>query len=397
MRRLPTLAVVAGLALGLAACSSTRSRKDNIEPPTPLAEFTPSMQIGLLWKQRPAAGAGESGAGLAPMVADGRLYAAGIDGKVAALDAATGRTLWSRHLGEREGGRLRRGGRSLRWTGGPAVAGDLLVVGGLDGTLHALSAEDGSERWQASLPSEVISRPAIADGIVVVRSNDGRLTAFDAHDGRRRWLAEQPVPPLSLRGNADPLVAHGVVFGGYDNGRVVATRLDDGNELWAQLLSAGEGRTEVERLADVDGTLALDGFVLVAAGYRGQLAALAADSGRPLWQRDLSSYAGVAIAGAIVVVVDAEGSVHAFDRETGASRWQQDGLRHRWPGAPAIQGQAIVVGDSEGWVHWLDLDEGGFVARQRLGKDPIETPPQVGEGVVYVQDITGRIGAWRQD
>ena len=202
-------------------------------------------------------------------------------------------------------------------------------------------------------------------------------------------------PPLSLRGNSAPLIANGVVYDGFDNGKVVAIRLADGNELWAQALSTGEGSTEVERLSDVDGNIVSDGTALFGAGYRGQVAALALDSGRPLWQRDLSSYVGAAVSGNAVVIVDAEGNVWAFDRETGVNLWKQDQLKYRWLSAPAIQGKYVVVGDSEGYVHWLNLDEGKFAARERLSKKAIEGTPLIVDGMVYVEDVKGHIGAYR--
>lgn len=387
--------VVLSLALGGCNWIKTLGRKDNVEPPTPLTEFVASAQVDKLWSEGIGDGAGRSGARIAPAASsDGRVYVAAINGEVEALDAATGRTLWRRKLGERKGWLWKRSD-TLRWAGGPSVDGDLLVVGGLDGQIAAMSAQDGSPRWTAQINSEVISAPAIGGGIVVVRGNDGRLHGFDAASGASKWVFDQSVPSLSLRGNSAPLILNGVVYDGTDSGRVTAVRLDDGNEQWTQMLGTGEGRTEVERLSDVDGTLVSDGATLYAVGYRGQIAALAPDSGRPQWQRDLSSYAGVAVAGDSVVAVDADGNVWAFDRSTGANLWKQDQLKYRWLSAPAIQGNLVVVGDSEGYVHWLTLGEGKFAARQRLSKKPIEATPVVAGDTVFVEDIRGNLAAYR--
>lgn len=396
MKRVTVFTLVA-LSLALGGCNwmKTLGRKDNVEPPTPLTEFVPSAQVDKLWSEGIGDGAGRSGARMAPAVgADGRLYVAAVDGVIEAIDAGTGRTVWSRKLGDRKGWLWNRAD-SLRWSGGPAVDGDLLVVGGLDGQIAALSTQDGSPRWTAQVNSEIISAPAIGGGVVVVRGNDGRLHGFDAATGTSKWLFDQSVPSLSLRGNSAPLILNGIVYDGTDSGRVTAVRLDDGNEQWTQLLATGEGRTEVERLSDVDGNLVSDGSTLYAAGYRGQIAALAFDSGRPQWQRDLSSYAGVAVGGDSVVAVDADGNVWAFDRSTGANLWKQDQLKYRWLSAPAIQGSLVVVGDSEGYVHWLTLAEGKFAARERLGKQPIEAPPVVSGDTVFVEDIRGHFAAYR--
>jgi outer membrane protein assembly factor BamB len=390
--------IIAVLATTLGGCNWLKSlgKKDNVQPPTPLVEFVPTTQVDRVWSEGVGGGAGASGARIAPGISDGRLYAASVNGSIAAIDAATGRTLWDKRLGGRHGMLFwKRSDNSLRWAGGPTAEGDLLVVGGLDGQVYGLSTQDGSERWHVQLSSEVVAAPAIANGVVVVRTNDGRLVGLDAADGTRKWIFDQSVPALSLRGNSSPLILNGIVYDGYDNGRVVAVRLDDGNEQWSQTLAGGEGRTEVERLSDVDGNIVSDGQSLYALGYRGQFAALAPDSGRPLWQRDLSSYAGAAVGGNTVVAIDADGNVWAFDRETGVNLWKQDQLKYRWLSAPAIQGKYVVVGDSEGYVHWLTLDEGKFAARERLSRKPIEAAPVVAGDLVYFEDVKGHIGAYR--
>jgi outer membrane protein assembly factor BamB len=96
----------------------------------------------------------------------------------------------------------------------------------------------------------------------------------------------------------------------------------------------------------------------------------------------------------VLVLADADGNVWAYDRDTGASLWKQDQLKYRWLGSPAVQGKYVVVGDSEGYVHWLSLDEGKFVARERLGKKAIESAPLVVGDTVYVEDVKGHIGAY---
>lgn len=386
MKRALVVPVIAAAIVALGGCKwlDKLGRKDNVEPPTPLSEsFTPTLAVQSLWTATPGNGAGNSGARLRPAVADGRLYVAGVDGSVQALDAATGRNLWSVR------------DKKERWSGGPAANGDLVVVGSLEGSLHAFSATDGSPRWQSRIDAEIITAPAMGNDLVAVRAQNGRLFGIDPADGSRKWVYEQAVPALSLRGNSSPVIAGDLVVGGYDSGRLVAVRSSDGALAWTQLLSNAEGRTEVERLADIDGQVVVDANEVFAVGYRGQIAVFYADSGRPAWGREMNSYAGVGVSATAVVTSDAEGNVWAFDRQSGANLWKNEELRHRWLTAPAIIGNHAVVGDLDGWVHWLELGEGRLVARQRLGKKPIESTPVVADDVVYVEDVEGRIGAWR--
>ena len=383
MKRALLAVVIVSVALGGCNWIKGLGKKDNVEPPTALTEFAPSVSVETVWTASIGKGAGKSGARMHPALAGDRLYVASVDGAVQALDASNGRTLWSVR------------DKKLRWSGGPAASDDLVVVGSLNGQVRGFSAVDGSESWHTQLSSEVICAPAIADGVVAVRSQDGRLFGLDPADGTQRWVYEQTVPVLSLRGNASPLIGNGFVFDGYDSGRIVAVRQTDGAPAWSQVLSAGEGRTEVERLADSDGRLVLDNDQIFATSYHGQIAAFYADSGRPAWARELSSFAGLAVGATAVVVSDADGNVWAFDRQSGANLWKQEGLLHRWLSPPAIVGNYAVVGDLEGYVHWLSLADGSFSARERVGKKPIESAPVVSGDTVYVEDASGRIAAFR--
>ncbi len=385
MRRVILVLAVGMLVATLGGCNWLKGlgKKDNVEPPTPLVEFAPTANVQKLWSGSAGNGSGKSGARMNPAVVGERLYVASVDGEVQALDASSGRRLWSTKV------------KKMAWSGGPAANADLVVVGALNGQVRAFSAQDGSELWQIQLSSEIICAPAIGSGIIAVRTQDGRLYGLDPANGSRRWVYEQTVPVLSLRGNSSPVIGNGFVFDGYDTGRLVAVRESDGAPAWTQVLTAGEGRTEVERLADSDGQLVLDNGELFATSYRGQVAAMYADSGRSAWARDLSSFAGLAVSGTAVVVSDADGSVWAFDRQSGANLWKQEGLRHRWLSPPAIVGNYAVVGDLEGYVHWLSLTDGSFAARQRIGKKAIESAPVVSGDVVYLESAGGNIAAFR--
>lgn len=394
--RVSLLAFALVSAFGLNGCNWFKGlgKKDNVAPPAELVEFSPTLKVEKLWATGIGDGAARSGARLSPAVVGGRVYASGVDGRVSALDAANGSKLWNEKTGKKAGW-FGRGANSDRWSGGPSSNGDLVVVGGLDGQVMAMSASDGSSRWQVDVSAEVIAAPAIGDGIVVVRTLDGKLYGLDAANGSRRWVYDQSVPALSLRGNAAPLIGNGMAYVGYDNGRVVAVSLADGSQAWSVALSLGEGRTEVERISDADGRMVLDGNDLFVASYRGQVAALYADSGRVAWQRDLSSYAGVAVNASAVVVSDVDGSVWAFDRQSGANLWKMDQLAHRWLSTPAIVGSNVVVGDLDGYLHWLSMDNGALVARERLSRKAIEGAPIGVDDVVYVEDVGGKLAAFR--
>ncbi len=380
----------------LAGCHSFK--KENVQPPTTLAkDFKPTVQVTRVWRSSIGDGAGDSGVRLRPAVVDGVLYADSTDGKLAALDASTGKTIWSkssRTHGWFGWGDAKR--KDALYAGGPAVAGDLLAVGTLDGHVYGVNAKDGSPRWEAELKSEVLATPVIVGDLVVVRTSDGRIYGLDSSSGSRRWVYDQGnVPLLSLRGNGPMLTASGVLFFGSDDGKLVALRLDNGSKLWEQKLSGGEGRTEIDRLDDVDGAILLDGTTLYAAAYHGKLMAVDGPSGRPLWSHPFSTFDSLAVSGNAIFGVDDQSQVWAFDKSGGADMWKNAALKYRWVTGPAVQGNYVVVGDLDGYVHWLQTGDGALAARERLSRKAIRAQPLVVGDVVYVEDVEGRIGAYR--
>ena len=382
--------------LTLAGCHSFK--KENVQPPTPLAkDFTPTVKVTRLWRADVGDGAGDSGVRLRPTVVDGVLYADSTDGKLAAFDATSGKKLWSKS--SRTHGWFGWGDKKRKdamYAGGPTVSGDLLTVGTLDGHVYGVSAKDGSPRWEAELDTQVLASPLIVGNQVIVRGSNGRIYSLDTATGERQWVYDQGnVPLLSVRGNGGLLVANGVVFFGSDDGLLVALRQDNGSKLWEQRLASGEGRTEIDRLSDADGTILLDGSTLYSAAYHGNVVAVDGPSGRPLWSHPFSSYTSLASKYNSIFGVDDQSRVWAFDKSGGADMWKNDSLRYRWLTGPAVQGNYVVVGDAEGYVHWLQTGDGALAAHERLSKKAIRAQPLVVGDVVYVQDVKGRIGAYR--
>lgn len=386
-RHLPARAAVVLLCVvALAGCSTIKgwfgSKKDKGPEPAELSEFTPSVTVGKIWSAKAGKGEGLLGVRQAPAVADGRVYAAAVKGGVQAFDLQTGAKLWSYDS-------------DLALSGGPGVGDGLVVVGGLEGDVVALDAATGAEKWKAKVDNEVIAAPAVGQGMAFVRSNDGRVTAFDAATGERRWFWNHEMPLLTVRGNDAPSLGPGYVFVGNDDGTVSALALADGRELWTQVIAQPDGRTELARMADVDGTPVLDGTTLYATSFKRQTLAIEAPSGRPIWAHDSGGAGRVGVAPDRVLVTDPDGIVWALDKNTGTALWSQPAMARRNLTAPAIQGDYAVVGDFEGYLHWLKLDTGELAARERTGRDPLRATPIVADGILIAQDTDGGLTAYR--
>jgi outer membrane protein assembly factor BamB len=377
MIRWRTFALLSVLA-ALAACSKDKTA----EPPAELVDIKQSLPVERLWSTSVGGGGEKLRLALGLAAGDDVLYAASRKGEVRALDAATGRTRWESDV-------------EVELAAGPSAGEGLVVVGTSSGTVIALESADGKERWRAKLSGEVLAAPLVAGGRVIVRTVDGRLRALEAADGKEAWMVEDLVPRLTLRGTSAPVRAGDVVFCGFDSGRVMAVSIPTGDILWQAQVSTPRGRSELERLADIDAAVRVAGDEVYAVGYQGRVAMIARESGQIWWTRDLSSYRDIGMDEGQLYVASSDGDVVALRRRDGGVVWQQTGLKRRGLGAPVVHGGAVVVGDFDGYLHWLDRETGRFVARERPGSTRFATTPIVVGDRLFVIDDGGEITAFR--
>ena len=385
---LKRIVAIVALAAVLSGCSTIKGwfgkDKDDGKPtePAELVDFTPTATVSKLWSANAGKGEERLGVRQAPAVADGRVYAAAVKGGVRAFDLQTGKSVWEYES-------------DARLSGGPGAGDGLVVIGTLDGEVIALDAATGAEKWQAKVTNEVIAAPVVGQGLVFVRSNDGRVSAFDAASGERKWFSNHDLPSLTVRGNAPVTLGPGVVFAGNDDGTVSAMGLSDGRPLWNQVVGIPEGRTELERMADVDGPVVLEGTTVYATSFKKQTVAIDGPSGRPLWAQDNGGVGGLGVASSSVVVSDPAGTVWALDKSSGTSVWSNSSLARRSLTAPTVQGDYAVVGDFDGYLHWLRLDNGQEAARERVGGKALRAKPVVADGILIVQNVEGELSAFR--
>ena len=355
--------------------------EDNAIPPSPLVEINESVSVNEIWSRNTGKGTDKQYLKLLPALAGQKIFIADIKGVIRAIDATTGANIWDHDS-------------DLRITGGPGVSTTLVLVGTSEGDVLALSPETGEELWRTVVSSEILSSPREADGIVIVRTIDGKIFALDATDGRRLWVYDRTVPALTLRGTSSPIIDSNLVIAGFDEGRIAVMELVTGKLVWETKVTVARGRSELERMVDIDAEpLVADGIIYVAT-YQGNIAAVALDTGGILWTRDISSYAGITVDDRNLYITDDESHVWALERLSGVSVWKQEKLTARAVTGPAVIGNFIVVGDLEGYLHWMDKSTGDFVARIQVNKEKIITPPIVADTILYAYTSGGTIGAY---
>ena len=375
------LPVVFAALLVVAGCSKDK----DVEPPAKLVVFPTKLPVKELWGDKVGGGKKQVKLrlGLGPAYDDGLVFAASDKGELAAVNLETGRQVWVKKF------------KKMQLSAGPGAGSGMVIVGSTKGWVIALEAASGKERWRVRINSELLSAPAISEKIVVMRSVDGRLHGFDASDGKELWSVEQQVPRLSLRGTAIPVIAKEIAVSGFDNGKVMAVSLTTGDTVWDTALATPHGRTELDRLVDVDSAVSVIGDNVFATGFQGRTAMIALDSGQIWWAHDMSSYRGLAADEENLYVTESDGSVVALRQRDGSEIWRNDKLKRRGLSTPAVTSTAIAVADYQGYLHWLDKQTGELVARERIAKFRVSNPPIAVKDTVVVLTDSGKLAAYR--
>jgi outer membrane protein assembly factor BamB len=383
LRWLATLALV----LSVSACSTVKGwfEMDDDEDPTqpvPLQDIEESVEIDRLWSTGVGDGQGEGLYRIRPALSGERIFAAAADGEVVALNRQSGKRLWRQEL-------------ETALSGGVGVYEDSLFLGGSDGSVLRLDAADGTLVWKHKVSGEVLAPPQGDGDVVVAQTYDGKLYGLDYDSGERLWTYDSNVPVLTIRGTSTPILDSGRVYAAFANGRVLAFIADTGQVAWEVRVAIPQGRSEIERIVDIDGSMELSGNELYAAAYQGRIAAIEVSSGRKLWQQNVSSFSGVSAGFGNVYVADEDGTLTAYLRGGQGVRWTQGDLGYRELSRPTPVSSYLAVADLEGIVHIISQVDGSFAGRVKVDGDGARADMVSDGNVLYVYGNSGKLAAYQ--
>lgn len=383
IRRLAVVVFV--VAMGgcstMSSLMSGGSGEDNTAPPAELTPIDAVAELQRRWRVDIGEGFDELSLNLRPAVNDGRVYVADREGRVVAIDSLSGDRLWTAKTG-------------VAVSAGPGFGEGLVLLGTSNAEVIALNADDGSERWRVEVSSEVLSVPQTDLDKVIVQSADGNVTALAAADGESLWVYDRDVPVLTLRGTSTPAVQGGVVVAGFASGKLVAIEAERGLVAWEASVAIPRGRSELERIVDIDGDPVIVGPVVYVTTYQGRVATVELRSGTLGWKRDISSNTGLSVDFSQVYVTDENSHVWALSRNSGAAVWKLDKLANRSLTAPEPFEDYVAVADYEGYVHLLSRYDGSIAGRLVVDGRGISTRLRVVDDVLYVYGNSGVLSAY---
>lgn len=320
-----------------------------------------------------------------PIVASGLIFAMDAGGVINALDAATGKLVWSLdpRPEEDEGG----------FGGGLAVSGGRLFAVTGYGDVLGLEPDTGKIVWRQPLAVPMRAAPVISAGRLFVVSYDNQTWALDGRDGAILWTHAGLAESARLLGAASPAVERDVVVVPYSSGELYALRVENGRVAWSDSLSAAQfGGEGLANLNTINGSPVIDRGVVYAISHGGRMAALDLSTGSRIWDQALSGTSTPWLAGDFLFVVTTDGEVVCLSRERGRVRWVQPlagfedpETRRRpivWSG-PILVSDRLVLVASNGEAVSLSPYDGHLLGQISLPAG-VRVPPIAAGGAVYV-------------
>ena len=277
---------------------------------------------------------------------------------------------------------------------GVEAADGLVVVGSSKGQLYALDQATGEEKWTAQLSGAILAPSLIHAGRVISIANDGTVYAHEAATGKQAWTYNLPNVQFSLRGQAAPvpLDARNVLIASA-NAYIYALDAVSGAPKMQRRVAVTEGRSDIQRLIDIDGDPAVAGQFVVTTSYQGQVTVLDLVSQQVVWSEDASSIQRPEVQGNGVFVAQTDGKITAYEITTGSRLWENDQLLNRQLSNPVMLGNDLVVGDMDGVLHLLNPATGEIVGRSKTSGE-VRTL-RVIDGQLYAATRKGAMSVWQ--
>jgi outer membrane protein assembly factor BamB len=293
----------------------------------------------------------------------------------------------------------------------PVFAQGLVFIGSDDGRLYAVEAATGEERWHVETEGPVRSSAAVVGASAYFLSYDGVFRAVDAASGEVRWTFETPGerkfqapglhgsrPPTQITPDfwdfylSSPAATGRRVYFGSGDGHLYALDAETGKLIW----KFETGDVVHSSPALVDGTLYF-------GSWDSYLYALDAEAGKERWRfrtgEDHERYNQVGIQSSPAVVNGVvyfgcrDAHLYAVDARTGAPIWNLD-IKPTWINAsPAVHAGVVYAPTSiPPAFYGLDAKTGETVLKL---EPPVLTfsSPAVADGMAYFGSLDGKLRA----
>ena len=367
------------VSIALMGCSSNKTKEVKVKP-SPLPKVAQASSLVQVFSTNVSATNSEDALRLRLDSDNGVVFALNPKGEVSAFKGS--QRLWETKV-TKEG-----------LSSGVEAADGLVIVGNQKGQLFALDQTTGAQKWSTQLSGAIISSALVQSGRVIVVANDGTVYALDAESGQQTWTYKLPNASFSLRGQANPVsLDERTVLIGTSTGYLFAIDSLAGVPRLQRRVAVSEGRSDIQRLIDVDAEPVVSGQYVVTTSFQGQVTVLDLASQNILWSENSSSINRPSVVDGKVIVSQTDGKIVAYDLITGNQLWKNEQLLNRNLSNVVSLGSNLVVGDLDGYLHQIDPNTGATLGRSKTSGE-VRTL-RVVDNQLYVSTRKGNLSIWQ--
>ena len=367
------------LSVAMVGCSSNKVKVEKVKP-NPLPKLVQATSLTEVFSHKVSASSEQDPLRLRLDVDNGVIFAMNPKGEVTAYKGK--QRLWETKVTKQE------------LTSGVEAADGLVVVASRKGQVFALDQQTGEQKWTAQLSGAVISPALIQTGRVILVANDGTVFALDEATGQQAWTYKMANAAFSLRGQASPVsLDPRTIAVASSNGYLYAIDSLTGAPRMQRRVAVSDGRSDIQRLVDIDAEPVVVGQYVVTNSFQGQVTVLDLAAQRVAWSVDASSINRPEVAENKVFVEQRDGKLKAFDLATGQELWENEQLLNRNLSNPVLLGQQLVVGDLDGVLHLIDPNTGTLVGRAKTSGE-VRTL-RVLDNQLFVATRKGELSIWQ--
>lgn len=367
------------LTLALAGCAGKTNKVPEVKP-NPLPKLTQAKTLVPVFSTSVASTDAADPLRLRLDADNGVVFAIDPKGEVSAFKGK--QRLWQKKVSKEN------------LSSGVEAAEGLVVVGNQKGQLFALDQQTGEQKWTAQLTGALLAPSLIHAGRVISVSNDGTVYAHEIATGAQVWTYDLPNVQFSLRGMAAPVAldARNILIAS-SNAYIYALDALSGVPKLQRRVAVSDGRSDIQRLVDIDGEPVVAGQFVVTTSYQGQVTVLDLASQQVVWSEDASSIQRPEVVGNGVFVAQTDGKIKAFEITSGQPLWENDQLLNRKLSNPVMLGTDLVVGDLDGVLHLIDPRTGQITGRSKTSGEVRSL--RVIDNQLYVSTRKGALSIWQ--
>ncbi len=259
------------------------------------------------------------------------------------------------------------------------------------GGIFALDAQTGEILWKNYEKTPIRIAPTVGGGKVFVQTIENVLVAYSQSTGKEVWRYMAANEETVLVGGASPAYdeSQDILIAGFSNGEVRAIKASTGSPLWGDFLAGGYRNNILSEINAIRANPVIGNNTVYVASSN-IITAIELRTGQRLWEREFGTDNQPWIAGKILYVLTDISHLLAMDAESGKILWDtkvpagekvSEAVGVTYAG-PILLNNRILVNTSNGYAFYISPYTGEIMGFVKIGEGSAITPVVANEQLI---------------